>query len=178
MSRLSRNFHKFLFHTVLTCLVTSVVCATGSGSTPAGVKTETGDPQQNSDSTLFKLESAMTSISKEELNLRRAKWDKLKPAKYSYTLTITGFTPDRGRYFITCSGSAECEVTDTTGNVVSGKSIPTIGDLFDRIGSLIGDRRVEYTLQFDPEYGFPSHLTMKWGESAGYTISGFYLISD
>jgi hypothetical protein len=171
MTRLKKCKSMFLYCTKILVLIIAGSCSTEAGSSTNRESTDTMKSTQNSSNDTSG--STFTNITRKKLESLRTRWDELKPAQYSYTYTITGFSPERGTYNVVCTDSCR-SIDTTTGNVNRNISFDlSIDSLFDLIDNLIGDRRVSYTIQFDKIYGFPESVSIKWGESMGYYISDF-----
>jgi hypothetical protein len=121
----------------------------------------------------------VTKLSKEEIEKKRALWVSTKPQSYSYTVKIGGFSPNRGTFTVTCTAQDTCKVKDAQNDEPTTKSVPTIEQLFDFLQTIINDQSIKsYTVSFNPDYCFPTSITVRWGETMSLTISEFEANAD
>ena len=109
-------------------------------------------------------------------------WNSMGIQSYSFDLMVSCYFIIDEPYSITV---VEGEPTSITGNEEWGhEGIPlTIEELFTKIKDLLSQEPYQHSLEFDPEYGYPTSVYFDMDEQIadeeiGYTIENFQILSD
>lgn len=114
---------------------------------------------------------AATSCAEPETSANREKWETVRPARYSFSYSTTGFAPHLTERSEVRDGqvvSSSCE--GTLVEPCPGRTIDGVFDLLEQ--RLAGEASAE--VEYDPTWHFPAKASFEIGEEGdGFVIRDF-----
>jgi hypothetical protein len=111
---------------------------------------------------------------REQLGSERDAWEDVRPSRYRFDYTVTGFAPGGGPWRIKVNGAQVVSVSYAgSGNAptpsLTAATAPTIETLFEQVSRAQEESAVEVTVSYDPEWHYPTEAYFDAGEEG----SGF-----
>lgn len=110
---------------------------------------------------------------------QRSAWGLVRPTRYRFDYTVTGFAPGKGPWRVQVNG-AEVVSVDYVGEGatpqpgLSVTSAPTVEDLFDRVERATDDDAMTVTVSYDSQWHHPAEANFDIGEEAdGFKVADF-----
>lgn len=109
-----------------------------------------------------------------ELDSERSAWESVRPTRYRFDYTVTGFAPGGGPWNIEVNAEQVVSVAyagpGATPEIgLNAETAPTIEDLFERVAQALDKGQSDVTVRYDPQWHHPVEAYFDGGEEG----SGF-----
>ena len=115
---------------------------------------------------------------RKELDSERSAWEEVRPSRYRFDYTVTGFAPGGGPWRIEVNEEQVVSVAYVGQGAVPTPGLteataPTVGELFERVAQALDQSSSQVTVRYDARWHHPVEAYFDGGEEgSGFKSEG------